>query len=121
MRDQILEDSIVAFTLANLKNLYLRVVLNFDFWAMVQLAFHGVLQIGFPFYKFEYEIIGVPWVFKVSAEFHGGKYIQCNLVIFCWFPHKKEGKLLHCWGEEQVESRDVFILGWHYIDQLLIG
>ena len=72
MRDQILEDSIVAFTLANLKNLYLRVVLNFDFWAMVQLAFHGVLQIGFPFYKFEYEIIGVPWAFKVSAEFHGG-------------------------------------------------
>ena len=48
------------------------------------------LQIlDFPFHKFEHEIIGVPWAFKVgvtfwawwSAEFHGGNYIQCNVGV----------------------------------------
>ena len=57
---------------------------------MVRLAFHGVLQIlDFLFHKFEHEIIGVPWAFKVgvtfwtwwSAEFHGGKHVQCNVGV----------------------------------------
>ena len=48
------------------------------------------LQIlDFPFHKFEHEIIGVPWAFKVgvtfwawwSAEFHGGKHIRCNVGV----------------------------------------
>ena len=63
--DQILEDIIVAFALAkpqeSLSKSSCRVALSFDFWGMVQLAFHGVLQIlDFSFYKVEHEIIGVP-------------------------------------------------------------
>lgn len=50
------------------KNIYLRVVLFFDLWAMVQLVFH-----------------------RRSMGVHS---IGSNT--------KKEGKLLHCWGEEQV-------------------
>ena len=56
---------------------------------MVQLAFHGALQIldfAFKCHKFEHEIICVPRAFKVgvtfwtwNAEFHGGKHIQCNV------------------------------------------
>ena len=63
--DQILEDIIAAFALAkpqeSLSKSSCRVALSFDFWGMVQLAFHGVLQIlDFSFYKVEHEIIGVP-------------------------------------------------------------
>ena len=71
--DQILEDTIVAFTLAKPlnKNLYLRVVLFFDLWAMVQLVFH-----------------------RRSMGVHS---IGSNT--------KKEGKLLHCWGEERTSVK----------------